>query len=327
MLKLGDGKGGDTVHENTHHYIAVKLRRRVPRAVEIAAKELAKGIKPIKRATARKDRRPAGRRPRTLAVCGPYDLHLGQLVWRGETGKDDDIKLAGDRFRLAVDAIAERISKERPDRIICPLGNDFIHFENQRAETASGKHAVDYDGRYAKVILEAHGLLEHLAEKFVAIGCGVEFVYVKDNHAPLASLHLCHWLAARYARERRVSVDTGFDKYKFRSFGRTLLGFCHGHEVASKRLYEIMAEKAEGAWDGKVCREWHVGHLHTRRASPTDVPQHDARGGVVVRTHPALSVTSRYAHDLGFPSADPSICAWLYGEDGYRGELYERMSA
>ena len=260
-------------------------------------------------------------------MCGPCDLHLGQRVWRGETGRDDDIKLAGDRFRTAIDTIAARIGLERPDRLIVPLGNAFIHFENQRAETASGKHAVDYDSRYAKVILEAHGLLEHCVDRFLGLGCRVEFIYVKDNHAPLASLHLCHWLAARYRNCRRVTVDTGFDKFKFREHGATLLGCALGHEVASKRLYEIMAEKAAGMWDGKTCREWHVGHLHTRRAAPTDVPQHDTRGGVIVRTNPALSTTSRYAHDLGFPNTDPAVSAWIYGPDGYRAELYERMAA
>lgn len=271
-------------------------------------------------------KKPA-RLPRTspLVVCGPYDVHLGQLVWSGEAVADDDIRLTSARFRASIDAIVERISHAKPGRVIVPFGHDFIHFENERAETASGAHAVDYDSRYAKVIETAHGLIEHMIDRFLALGCELEVVYVPCNHAPLASLHLAHWIRQRYSREKRLSVDAGFGKFKFREHGVNLLGFTHGHHMKKATLYDVMAEHAGHLWGGKLTRDWHIGHFHASETMPPRAPRKDTMASVMIRQNPSLSETSRYAHNLGFVGT-PAVAAFLYDHDcGYLGEMVQPM--
>lgn len=312
-------KEGDAVL----HQVKVWLRRIVSAPVEDAAAILAARIRPAPVVRGRRAR-PEGR----LVVTGQYDVHLGQLVSPSIVrGQRDNLALTVERSMRAVDAIVARIEPERPGRVIVPIGHDFVHFENDRAETASGKHAVDYAAVYPEIIVAAHDLLAYQADAFLSLGCEVEFIHVPCNHAPIAGFHLAHWLAARYRTDGRVSVDTEYHKFKFRTVGNILLGFCHGHHMKIDRLYEVMTEEAGDDWAGKAAREWHTGHLHTRESRPARPTSSKSASSVMIRQNPSLSMTSGYAHGLGFVGHVPGVSAWIYDQQsGYSGELCEHIN-
>ena len=306
-------KEGDAVL----HQVKVWLKRRVSHAIEDAAATLAKRVKPIPIGAL-----PRKRRSGRLAVGGPYDVHFGQMVSPTTVpGRTDNLALAEERYVNAIDAVFARLREERPSRLIMPIANDFMHFDNRRAETTSGNHAVDYGAFYHDMVLTGHRMLEYTARRGLDLACDVELVYVPDNHAELTGWHMAHWLAARLQGCKRVSVCTKPHKFKFREHGANLIGLTHGHRVGKARLYEVMTEEARDKWAGKVCCEWHVGHLHHIESGP---PKNKSLASMVVRQHSSMSVTNGYEYELGFVGSRPQIQMHLYDERaGHVGEITE----
>ena len=292
--------------------VKAKLKRKVDRAIVTAGGYLADKIKPTPRRT---KKLPKPRRDGQLLMINLYDAHIGAYGWAPETMGNWDTEKARARVIDAVDEILTEASHYPIDRILIPIGNDFVHIDNTRGETAKGTR-LDFDTRYAKVIVTAHEVLEHIAERAVEMGVPVEFVFVPGNHDRHASFHLVHWLKARYASEPLIEVDVSPTKRKYRRYGVNAFQLSHGELEKKDRLPRIFAEEFgpaledPAAWGETRNRESHVGHVHQRQKDryPLETPFN----GVTVIVNPALCNLDAYHFEQGFIGGPPAADAYRY---------------
>jgi hypothetical protein len=295
----------------TNYQVKVWLKRRVPAPLEEA----------IAKATDRllRGRPPCHRPPRTklprdiLLEVALYDAHFGKLAWRRETGTDYDLKIAEAIYQHAVEDLLGRVAGWPVGEILFPVGNDFLHAQNDEAQTPRGKNHLDTDGRLAKAF-EAGILAVARAVDSCLTVAPVRLVWVPGNHDPQASYFLAKVLEARYAGRKGVVVDVGLNPRKYHRHGTCLLGMTHGSDERHRDLPLIMAGEQAEAWAETTCREWHIGHLHQRRQ--TVHLAGETVGPVMVRILPSLSASDAWHHTKGYVGGPRAAEAYLWSASG-----------
>lgn len=311
------GKRADAQHEVvTLFSLRIYVERIVPEPVEDTVKALASRIKPLPPPKPMKRVRDASYRQPQLGVLGLYDVHIGALAWEGETDQNNNTTKAVQRCTNAIDDLIGDLAPYNLDRLLVPIGNDFMHFDNERGETTSGNVQVDFDSRYAKVVERCHDVLCHLGDRCLEICDDVEFILVGGNHDRVTSLHFAHWMQQRYRDDMRVSVDTTMHARKYRRWQGVLLGFAHGDRINLKEIYRYMAEEAREDWANATCREFHFGDKHHRKE--IDQKTLETVGKVTLRQNPSLSPRDRWTFYHGF---DAVRCAdaYRYSPHGFAG--------
>ena len=253
-----------------------------------------------------------------MVSWGLWDTHLGLYAWHREVGESMDLGIAVNRITNSVDDMVEELRGYPIEKIVMPIGNDFLHYDSVRMKTAFGEHHLDTDTRFAKVYAAGLRCLAYMVERAVELCPQVEVVYVPGNHDPTSSYTLCVALSQRYFNDDRVTFDLGANPRKYRKFGGTLLGFDHGQQCKPNQLSLIFATEAKKDWTDSTYREIQIGHVHQRHehlyqgVSPTN--------GVLIRTNPALCNVDVWHHNQGL-IGEPvkSVEAWRYDRTGYRG--------
>jgi hypothetical protein len=246
-----------------------------------------------------------------------FDAHFGKLAWRRETGQDYDLAIAETVFERAVSDLTRRAQAFEVEKILFPLGQDFLHVDNQALQTVHGT-TVDTDGRYAKVLEAGQEALLRTVDFLLQIA-PVDVLLVPGNHDALTAHHMARFLWAYYRQTSEVTVDVEPTSRKYYRYGDTLIGFTHGDEERHQSLPAIMATERPQEWAGTRWHEWHLGHLHKRRVTQhTAVDDHD---GVVVRVLPSLSGRDKWHYQKGYLS-DRLAEAYLWSrETGPAGYL------
>jgi transposase-like protein len=266
-------------------------------------------------------KRKKGRRKKDadqIVSWGMWDAHLGAYAWRDEVGADWDISIAKRRVMNSVDDMLDELRPYPIRKVIMPVGNDFLHFDNARQRTTTGEHHLDTDSRFARVYTAGLECLCYMVERAAAEFGNVEVIYVPGNHDAVLSYTLCAVLAHRFLWDERVTVDLGANPRKFRLNGGVLLGFDHGARSKPAQLALTFAQQAIEYWSRSTYREIQVGDKHQKwegmweGAVPTN--------GVLIRRHPALCNVDFWHHEqslIGEPMK--SVEAWRYDEVGCRG--------
>lgn len=253
-----------------------------------------------------------------LEVC-LFDVHIGMLAWAQEAGTDYDVTIAADIVADAVDRLATRASGWPIDRILVPLGNDWMHTD----ATIDGKGGAttrgtpqDVDSRWQKQFRTARqaavGAIDTLRQV-----APVDVVIVPGNHDSERMFTLGEVLDAWYRADDAVTIRNDPSPRKYYRYGTTLLGLAHGHNEKHGDLPLIMATEAGADWSETTHREWHVGHRH-RKGEAIPVAEHSA---VRVRTMPSLAPADAWHAAKGYHhvrAAEAYI--WAHGE-GYVGHL------
>lgn len=254
-----------------------------------------------------------------LYVVSLYDQHFGKLAWEQETGNNYDIEIAERLFSRAVEDLLGYAQGLPVERILFPVGHDFLHVDNIMLTTQKGTQlGADTEGRYAKIVQTGFMALVRAIDRMAAIA-PVDVVLVQGNHDPTVSYHLCRELAAWFRHCDRVRVDYKFRARKYYEFGSTLLGLTHGDECPDARLINLMPMEMPQAWARTRTREWHKGHWHKRRQVQTTPV--DTFEGVTVRTLPSLSGKDAWHYRKGFLGSRAAEAYVYHRERGYVGHF------
>ncbi len=253
-----------------------------------------------------------------LLIPSLYDHHFGKLAWAKETGVSYDLKIAK---RLYIDAIASMLSKAKPfgiDAIQIPIGQDFLHIDNQQLTTAAGT-PQDVDSRLVKIIDAAcEAVIEgvELCRKVAP----VTVLWVPGNHDPQTSYYVAKIIEAYYRKSDGVEVDCCPKERKFIEYGCNLIGTTHGSDEKMADLPLIMASEVPDAWARTTHHEWHTGHLHKRKEMR--FVSADSYGSVLVRILPSLCGTDKWHYKKGYVGGARAAEAYLYHKTyGYAGHL------
>jgi hypothetical protein len=236
----------------------------------------------------------------SLTVYPLTDLHLGMLAWGKECGEDYDLGIAS---RMAREAAAMCVAKSPPSRhaIIANLG-DFFHFDNDLKRTAASGHALDGDGRWAKVVDLGVQILLDFVQVALTKHREVKIINSIGNHDDQSALMIPRILQPYFAKNKRVTVEMSPRFHHYHIFGANLLGFHHGHKTPANRLPMTMVndvllrrpsdnpDTLDSPADIQFCH-WLTGHVHHERTE---------YNGILVESFRTLAAKDSYAASSGY---------------------------
>ena len=237
------------------------------------------------------------------------DLHLGKYAKASETGENYNVEIACELFRKALNDLVAQAAKSYPiERIIFPIGNDFLTADTTSNTTTRGT-AQDTAGNFENHFRTGVRLLREAVETMRSVA-PVEVVIIPGNHDTHAVLAIGELLGAIYEKCSEVTIhNDSLQPRKYISYGKILLGFAHGHNEKANSLPMLMAVEAADAWGRSRHREIHVGHLHHTR--DTHYLGTNESDGVLIRVIPSLSASDRWHAAKGYRSQRAAM-AFVY---------------
>ena len=235
----------------------------------------------------------------------PYpwsDPHFGLYAWGAEAAANWDLSTSVRVIRDTFEKVVARSVKTR--KAILLVGGDTLHSNTNENRTAKSGNVLQVDGRYPKVFLTACEtivantdlLLDHHAE--------VDLIVIPGNHDEEAAYAVAFFLHAWYRNEPRVSVDLSPSLFRFREFGKVMIGTTHGHTVKIKDMPAIMAARQAEMWGRTIHRYVHGFHVHHSSKALSE------GGGCITETHQIIAPQDAWHFGAGFLSGRSmqSIC-------------------
>ena len=267
-----------------------------------------------------KHRQPAERH--MLEVC-LMDHHIGQLAWDEEAGADYDSEIAERLAVAAVEGLLSRAAGWPVDRVLLPLGNDFMHadgtMDGAGGATAKGTQ-LDVDTRWQRSFRHAREVAVTIVDLLRQVA-PVDVVVVPGNHDATRMFYLGDALSAWYRQDGAVSIRNDAAPRKYVLYGVTLIGLAHGERERPADLPLIMATEAPAEWAASLYREWHTAHYHAKRDRLMTLPELDEDHGVRLRVLPSLVARDAWAAGRGY-SHQRAAEAYVWShDDGYMGTV------
>lgn len=237
------------------------------------------------------------------------DLHIGKLSWEDETGENYDTKIAVQRYNESVEKLLDHVNhyKGEIERILLPIGNDLFNIDNKNNLTTAGT-PQHVDSRWQQMFYKAKELKIKNINRLQEIA-PVDVVMVSGNHDYQTVFYLGSVLEAYYRNTPNVTVNNNPTQRKYYEYGINLVGFTHGNEEKHQDLGLIMATEQPEKWARTKCRQFHLGHFHSRKTTKyLDVQEFQ---GFTVRVLPSLSGTDAWHNSKGYMSMKSAV-AYLY---------------
>lgn len=247
-----------------------------------------------------------------------FDPHIGKLAWHRETGHNYDLKIAEAEYMHAVETLLAHAEAMQLGKILFVVGNDFLHTDNARNETHAGTRQ-DADGRWQRSFLHARRLAATAIDRCREVA-PVDALIVPGNHDRERLFYLGEALECQFGKDTRVNVNNAPTLRKYYSHGVNLIGFTHGSEEKHQDLPLLMADEVPDMWAASKFREWHVGHIHTRRMMQWMSTK--SYGLTAVRILASISGTDAWHKSKGYRALRGSEAYLWDFEKGYLGHFY-----
>ena len=247
------------------------------------------GIKPWKPI-----KKPKTTQDDLLSLLVITDFHLGSYCWGQETSEDYDTNMARDLFLSSIKEMIDSTPKSKIG-LLCNLG-DFLHWDGLDQLTPTGKHLLEGDSRYSRIVDIAMTVMTEAVRMMLEKYEKVVFVCAEGNHDMAGSIWLRKFIRKLYAKEPRLEViDNDFPYYAY-LHGEIMLCFHHGHKVKMDRLPKVFSSEPRFRedWGRSKVAYIHSGHYHSERVLE------DA--GAITEQHPTLASRDSYATRLGLMS-------------------------
>lgn len=253
--------------------------------------------------------------PRLLRQRIITDLHIGGYAWSKSTGGESwDIGTARQMAMAANRVLDAQVPEDASETCIAILG-DICHYDTPKGTTTGGTQ-LDLDSRVDLMLqVASEYLVTTIAEE--AERRPTTVFMVEGNHDQILTKALRRMLLLMFARNVNVTVTEQFTPRQYFRWAGVLQGYTHG-EANRERVAASMPVEAGalGLWDGARCRELHNGHFHheaERQRLHTGTTTH---GGVVVRTHLALTPPDQYHADNAWVGSSRGMSDWYYHHKG-----------
>jgi predicted phosphodiesterase len=238
------------------------------------------------------------------------DPHIGLMVWGREASENWDLKIGVETIRETFRQVADRTAPTK--KAILLVGGDTLHADNNLNRTPQSGHALQVDGRHQKVILTACETIVRNAETVLQNHESAEIIVIPGNHDETSAYPIAMFLHAWFRNDPRINVDLSPGLFRFREFGRVMLGTTHGHTVKPNNMPAIMAAREPEMWGRTKYRFVHTFHVHHASKLLSE------GGGCIAETHQIIAPQDAYHFGAGFLSGRSlqSICY-----DRERGEV------
>ena len=242
------------------------------------------------------------------AVVGLSDFHWGKYSDM-ENGELFDRNIARKRlFSCTEDAVSRLVQFGAPEKIIVPIGSDFLHIDNDAGTTTRGT-PQDNDGNFYSILETGCTLMEEWIESLRQVA-PVHLVLMNGNHDRAMGYVILLYLRAFFRNAPDVTITTETTARQYVAYGKNLIGFAHGDTVGkTKDLAGHMAREAAKEWSHCPYRTIYTGHLHYEKTE-TDVAY-----GVTRRQLPSLSGPDRWHARSGYVGSPKSLPVYLHDKD------------
>lgn len=195
-----------------------------------------------------------------LSVYPWGDPHVGLYAWAREAGDNHDLKIAERDLAETVDMVTART----PNSAVGLLANvgDFFHSDTMDNRTSRSGHALDVDGRFAKVLAVGERIMIRAINRMLEKHDRVIVRNAPGNHDDHTSIFLSRVLNAWFRNEPRVEISTSPAICWYYRHGATFLGVTHGHTIKMPELGAVMAAERPRDWGESEFRHWLTGHIH-----------------------------------------------------------------
>lgn len=251
-----------------------------------------------------------------LLELAMFDLHLGKVANKGEAEENYDLKIAEKRFKTAVQELLKRVNLNLVGRILLPIGQDLIHFDNIKATTFN-ETQMETDTRFHKLVRVAKRILVETIDELALIA-PVDVVVVVGNHDTTVSFMIGEILDAWYNNNPNVNINNSPRLRKYYKFGKNGFQFSHGDLEKHLDLGMIFATEEPQMWAATEYRQCQLGHFHKQKK--TNYVSVDSHQGFQVKILPSLSSQDRWHYSKGYCSLKQAK-AYLYSAT--EGEIAE----
>jgi len=267
----------------------IKTAREADRRLQ-AAQEAVEALKAgVPRVTPEK---PPQRTQDDLCACYVLtDAHLGCLAWGEETRSDDWDTDIAEQTVMRWFGQAIETAPQAHTGILAQLG-DLLHHDGLESVTPTSHNVLDADTRFQRLVRIAVRVLRHSIGLMLKKHQHVHVVMAEGNHDQASSVWLREVFAALFEDEPRVTVDTSPDPYYVVEWGRTMIGFHHGHKVKMPELSKALVGKFPEVYGRTQYRYGHAGHLHHVEAKEDQL--------MILEQHPTLAARDAHASRLGY---------------------------
>jgi len=240
------------------------------------------------------------------AVVGLSDLHFGKYSDAGENWEQYNRDITRTRlFEASSGALSMMSRMGRPDKIILPIGSDFLHIDNDSNTTTKGT-AQDSDCTPAEMLIGGLKLMEDYVE-FLRTVSDVHLVLLSGNHDRMMGLSIMLALEALYRDCEDVFVDRAYTPRQYVTYGNNLIGFVHGDGVSkTTELAGHMAREASDSWGECDFKTIYTGHFHNEKTET------DNAFGVTRRQLPSLSGPDRWHARAGYTGAPKALPIYVH---------------
>ena len=279
---------------------------RVPRSTQEAEKALIEGF------TAELVRAPPVAlrdEDRSDQLLNEYvfsDSHLGGMSnVETEEQLEDQCNLISSCFERMI-----ATSPKTQTAIINILG-DWFHFDNLLPLTPRSGNVLFANGNYRKMIEAGIKLMRRLIEKALMCHERVIVVIAEGNHDQASALWLRMMMAALYENDPRLEVIDSQTSFFALPFGKTFLGYHHGHIKGLKDTKDLALyfaaefRKMWGETEHTFLKTGHLHHIHEKE-------EH----GVLIKQQPTLASKDHHAHQHGYRSNQAAVCTTYSREYG-----------
>lgn len=213
----------------------------------------------------------------TMAMYPVFDLHIGAMAHKHECGENYDTATAEKVMNSFFDYAVDKAPKSRNATLV--LGGDFLHYDSLEAKTPASGHILDSDSRYAKLVYVAIRSVRRAVSRMLEKHQVIDIKVISGNHDEAGMVWLRAALAAFYEDEPRITVDVSPAAMLMTSFGSTLIGYTHGHQMrkAETRL-TVMATDFRKLFGDSEYVYTHSGHWHSQKITETNLGVDEVHG-------------------------------------------------
>lgn len=258
-----------------------------------------------------------------VTVVPIADLHFGMYSWKEEVGDSYDTAIAKRVLSEAYEQVMAR-SVASDFGVILNLG-DFFHSDNDEQKTRRSGNKLDVDTRYARVLREGVQLLIQIIEQAKQKHKHVLVKNVPGNHDPYGSIALTTALAARYANDQHVIVDTDASPIWHFRFGKTLIVAAHGDMARPMDMPGISAARFPKEWGETAWRYAYLGHIHKRRVWKNK-PDSNEFGGMEVEVFRTVAPKDSWGAQKGFTSRRSLVAITHHRDMGEVNRVTENIT-
>jgi transposase-like protein len=221
------------------------------------------------------------------------DGHLGMVAYHREVGHNFDLKIAERELCKAMATLIE----ETPacERCVIQDCGDMSHYENYAAVTEASGHALDFDGRFDKMIRVYVRVMRYIVDTALRRFRHVDVIINQGNHSRTNDIWMRQLLLAAYAGNERLTVLDNSSVFIPYRMGNTFVMCHHGDKCKPDKLAGVMANDFRQDWGEAEYRYIDAGHVHHRKTAVE-------LSGVVYESWNQLAAPDKYAHDGGWRS-------------------------